>query len=104
MKTSLKFEKGKYKKASEDEMREDILSMGYIPLLISNTSGFEYAPHTHAESKLLAFVLGEMVVTVDGEVIECKSGDLLIIPGDVIHSATVGEHGCKFFWSEKLNK
>ena len=118
------FEKGKFAKLSQEDISREISDLGFTPILITNTEGYVYDPHTHQETKLLAFLQGGMEVTVGEKVYNpkirtnevsnksriranevsynCKAGDLLIVPGDTIHSAVVGKTGCKFFWSEKI--
>lgn len=79
-------------------MKED----GFDPIKISDPSGRIYSPHTHPETKLLAFLSGSMGVEVDGKTYQCEAFDKVIIPGNIKHSAVVGPEGCTFFWSEKL--
>ena len=83
-------------------MASAIHDEGFDPLLITDPPGAKYPPHTHPETKLLAFLRGSMEVTVKGERFNCKPGDRVLIPGNTEHSALVGPDGCDFFWSEKL--
>lgn len=91
-----------YKDLEFDEIRENIKSEGFDPISFSNNPHDIYSQHSHPETKLLAFLEGSMEVVVDGKKFSCKSGDKLIIPGNVVHWAVVGSEGCRFFWSEKL--
>ncbi|MFC1722484.1 AraC family ligand binding domain-containing protein [Patescibacteria group bacterium] len=84
-------------------MAKIALKMGYNPVVVSNISGYEYFAHQHPESKLLIFIEGSMRVTIANESLECLSGDVLVISGNTMHSATIGNEGCKFFWSEKIH-
>lgn len=95
------FELQKYSGMTHEEIEKAIQKAGFDPLLISNGPGFVYSSHHHPQTKLLAFVKGEMEVEVNGEQFYCRSGDQIIIPGNTPHSAVVGPHGCTFFWSEK---
>ena len=75
---------------------------GFDPLLITDPPGATYPPHSHPETKLLAFLRGSMQVTVNGKRFDCTPGDRVIISGNTIHSALAGSEGCDFFWSEKI--
>lgn len=91
-----------YKNLTEEEIKNQIELEGFNPIKFTDNPGYIYQPHSHPETKLLAFLNGSMRVTVDNDVYECKAGDKLIIRGEVMHSAKVGSEGCTFFWSEKL--
>ncbi len=96
------YQAGFYQKLSDAEISRRIEEEGFDPLRISDPPGHIYPPHTHAETKLLAFLRGGMEVRVADEVYRCQAGDRLLIPGNVVHSAAVGAQGCLYFWSERL--
>ena len=75
---------------------------GWDPVPIHDRAGYVYPPHSHAETKLLAFLSGSMDVRVGEETYRCLPGDRVVIPGGVEHAAIVGPDGCQFFWSEQL--
>ena len=81
----------------------DIRKEGFDPIYITDSPGTIYSPHQHPETKLLAFLEGDMEVRVGRQVYPCGIGDKLVIPGHVEHSAIAGSRGCSFFWSEKLS-
>jgi len=91
-----------YAGMDEKEIRASIEDEGFHPIPITNTSGYEYHPHQHAETKLLAFLDGVMHVTTGDEKFTCTEGDRVIIASNPIHAAEVGEEGCHFFWAEKF--
>jgi quercetin dioxygenase-like cupin family protein len=93
---------GVYRNLSEDEIKRRVTDAGFDPLRVSDPPGYVYTPHSHEETKLLAFLHGGMRVTVAGVLYECTAGDELIIPGNVEHSAVIGAEGCVYFWSEKV--
>ena len=72
------------------------------PMPISDEAGYVYPPHSHATTKLLAIIEGSIEVSVAGTMYRCQSGDQVVVPGEVEHSAIVGRDGCTFFWSEQL--
>lgn len=92
------FYTGKPEEAIERSIREE----GFDPLKITNAPGFVYPSHSHAETKVLAFLKGSMSVKVAKKQYACNPGDRLLIPGTVTHSAVVGDSGCTFFWAEKV--
>ena len=96
------YEKGKYAGMDEETIRTEVISEGFDPILISDPPGTPYPPHRHATTKLLAFLKGSMEITFGGKTYHCTSGDKVVIPGDVEHSARVGPEGCVFLWSEIL--
>lgn len=98
------FEPQKYKGLSKEQIAQEIMKEGFEPLLISNSAGYTYNPHTHPETKLLAILEGSMEVRVENETFLCSKGAKVIIPGGLAHSAVAGPDGCRFFWSEKLLK
>ncbi len=96
------YEAGYYQNLSAAEIADKVQAEGFDPLRISDLPGTVYAPHSHPETKLLAFLRGTMRVTIQGKTYDCSPGDRLIVPGTLEHSAQVGSEGCVFFWSEKM--
>ena len=96
------YQPGFYGELSIAEIRERILAEGFDPVQISDPAGYDYPPHHHPETKLLAFLSGGMDVLVAEQPYHCGVGDRLLIPGNVEHSAHVMTDGCVYFWSEKL--
>lgn len=96
------FYKNFYANLTEVEIEKSIRNEGFNPIKFENDPGDNYSPHQHPETKLLAFLDGEMEVKAGEENFSCRKGDKLIIPGNTFHSAIVGPTGCTFFWSEQL--
>lgn len=96
------FYKNFYKGLTTDEILNKIKTEGFNPIIIRDDAGYIYSPHTHPETKLLAFLKGKMTLTIDDKTYTCFPGDKVIVPGNVLHNATVGPEGCEFFWAEKL--
>ncbi|HEX9758418.1 MAG TPA: AraC family ligand binding domain-containing protein [Nitrospiria bacterium] len=95
-------EAGFYKDIDRKKIAAEVQREGFDPYLISDPPGATYPPHSHRETKLLVILSGNMEVNIQGEGFSCSPGDRLLIPGNMEHSAKVGENGCQFFWSEKL--
>jgi len=96
------YESAFYQGLAVTEIRQKVVDEGFDPIRIVDPPGHIYPPHTHPETKLLAFLEGAMDVTVQGAQYHCKAGDKLLIPGNVEHAAVVGLSGCVYFWSEEL--
>lgn len=91
-----------YKKIDKQQIEKDIKREGFNPLIIHNSAGDVYSLHQHPETKLLVFLQGSMDLNVNGQKFRCLPGDKVLIPGNMPHSAVVGDEGCIFFWSEKI--
>lgn len=96
------YTKNFYQSLNEEEIEKQIRQEGFEPMKFHDRPGFIYTPHQHPETKLLAFLDGNMEVKVGEENFSCRTGDKLLIPGNTPHSAVVGPDGCVFFWSEKM--
>ncbi|MFZ5424674.1 MAG: cupin domain-containing protein [Patescibacteria group bacterium] len=95
------YTKGFYKGQTNEEIKEEIMAEGFVPVKITNSSGYVYNAHSHSETKLLAFLQGGMEVRVEESFFKCSEGDKLVIPGNKVHSAIVLSGGCVFYWAEK---
>lgn len=96
------FKKDKFKNFPIELIEKEIRCRGFDPILIKNEPDYTYSKHSHEETKLLVFIKGSMDVLVDNKEYSCNPGDMLIINGNVEHSAKVGHNGCTFYWSEKI--
>lgn len=94
--------KNYYKDKTEDEIKASIKKEGFRPIGIYNTAGYEYLPHQHKATKILAFIEGTMEVQIGSNLYQCSAYDRIVIEGGAIHRATVGSNGCEFFWAEKV--
>src|SRR5258708_7834465 len=74
------YEPAFYKNLSLTKIREKIVEDGFDPIRIVDPPDRVYPPHRHAETKLLAFLEGEMDVTVQSGHYHCKPGDKLLVP------------------------
>lgn len=90
----------------KDIPRGDIIKAikeeGFDPKLLADTPGFVYETHKHPESKLIVCLEGSMKVNVAGKMYDFGPGDKILIPGNTPHGAVVGDKGCVYFWSEKI--
>jgi hypothetical protein len=61
------YKKGVYQNLSEAEIAGQVSEAGFDPIRIADPPGHIYSPHSHTETKLLAFLRGGMSVTVAGQ-------------------------------------
>ncbi|KKR46953.1 MAG: hypothetical protein UU22_C0011G0007 [Parcubacteria group bacterium GW2011_GWA2_40_8] len=96
------YQRGFYRTMDKDQIFAEIKKEGFSPMYFSVPAGFEYPTHSHETRKLLVFLDGTMTVKVGDETFHCGPRDRILIPGNIHHSAIVGNNGCNFFWSEKI--
>ena len=80
---------------SEEELWRQFRSEGLSPYTWQNGPDFEYSPHTHSYTKVLAVVRGSITFHLPEtkEDIHMEAGDRLELPARVPHAATVGPDG-----------
>ena len=63
----------------------------------SNGPGDRYAPHSHGYEKVLYCVEGSIRFQLEneGRTLELKAGDRMVLPPGTVHSAVVGDQGCR---------
>ena len=93
------FQKLFYQKKTVEEIRALLRSEGYQPVKVSNSPGYEYVPHQHPETKILAILKGHMIVLLNGTTFTASKKDRVVIAGNDVHAVTVGPKGCEFFWA-----
>ena len=57
------------------------------------TAGAEGAPHTHPHTQCSYVLSGRFTYTVDGESVEMKAGDSIVVPGGAVHGTVCREAG-----------
>lgn len=58
--------------------------------------GFTHAPHTHSTDETLLIVSGSITFDCAGQLLECASGDRLLLPEGTVHSSRAGANGCTY--------
>jgi uncharacterized protein YjlB len=82
----------------ERDLRRRMQSQGLSPYAWSNGPGERYTVHSHSYQKVLYCVRGSIRfvlpdVAGDAGVIDLATGDCMILPANVRHSAEVGSQG-----------
>lgn len=62
----------------------DLQSISYVKCL----EGAVLPAHKHHEEQVLNLIEGEMDVTVEGETVRCRAGDIVHIPSYALHTVT----------------
>lgn len=94
------YEPGAYNTKPAEEIKADLETKGYRPLLIDEKPNDSLPAHQHSSSHILVQVAGEMRINTGGKEINMKPGDKLTIPPNVEHGAEFGENGSQYLWVE----
>ena len=62
----------------------DLQSISYVKCI----KGAVLPVHHHMEEQVLNLIEGEMDVTVEGETVKCRAGDVVHIPSNAKHTVT----------------
>lgn len=76
-------------KLSEPAFYEKLAAMGYSVSLYHYPPGTYFPAHSHAVDKIDAVLSGEFKMDMQGESVVLRSGDYLLVPHGVEHSAEV---------------
>jgi len=57
--------------------------------------GSSWEEHQHPQDQITTIVRGEIDFVVDGQPVTLSAGQTSALPGNVPHSATVGDQGCE---------
>ncbi|VDD77386.1 unnamed protein product [Mesocestoides corti] len=88
---------------SRETMLEKLKKQGYSATPYTFSAGSTFPTHTHDVDKKDVVVDGELEFTMYGKSIILKSGDTLVVPKGVPHSAKViGNRKLEFFDATKL--
>lgn len=60
-----------------------------------------HATHTHRSETAHIILDGEMTLTMNGKSQIYYPGDRCDVPANMVHSALIGPHGCKYLIGEK---
>ena len=75
---------------------------GFVKVYVWEDDAVTYYPdHTHDKLSAHIIVEGEMAITMDGKTFKVKSGGRFDVPAYTVHSAKIGERGCRYIIGEK---
>ncbi len=80
---------------TDSDLRAIFIQKGIHFFAWSNAPGDIYGSHSHPYDKILTVVRGSIVFTIleTEERIELSTGDIILLPSGVIHTALVGSNG-----------
>jgi len=80
---------------TESDLREQLRQEGLEPYQWSNGPGDTYSAHSHAYNKVIYVVSGSITFGLPdrADAVSLEAGDMLDLPGGVMHDATVGPRG-----------
>jgi quercetin dioxygenase-like cupin family protein len=86
----------------EKELREQLESEGFTHTFVwqDGPRAF-YSDHTHAGVTAHIILDGEMTLTIGGASLTCRMGERCDVPAGAVHSAQVGQRGCRYIVGEK---
>jgi uncharacterized protein len=61
-----------------------------------DTPARTHALHTHPTPETLLVVDGSITFRWDDSEAECRSGDRLLLPAEIVHGSTAGPDGCLY--------
>ena len=87
---------------NEQEIIEQLKAEGFNDVEVyEDKPDFEYAEHTHEKAGVHIILQGEMTLTEKDGSKTYKAGERINIPSGTVHSAKMGEQGCKYAVGEK---
>jgi Mannose-6-phosphate isomerase len=70
-------------------MRRKLEAMGYAVTRYVYPPGTRFSPHVHAVDKIDGVLAGRFRMTMGGESVILKAGDMLAVPAGALHAAEV---------------
>jgi quercetin dioxygenase-like cupin family protein len=80
-----------------DTLLRELATSGHTYFTWANGPHDTYPAHSHHYGKRLVCLEGSIVfeLPATGERVELRPGDLLMLPAEMVHAATVGAHGVR---------
>lgn len=89
-------------KLNDTNMAKKLKNMGYHCIKYTFPPGTDFPDHTHNVTKMDAITCGQFFVSMHGESVVMKPGDIVEVPKQVVHNAhVVGSDSVTFFDSTK---
>jgi len=74
---------------TEASMRAKLEQLGYSVTLYTYPPGTSFPDHSHAVDKIDAVLSGQFRMSMNGQSRILRAGDMVEVPGGVVHSAEV---------------
>ncbi len=84
-----------------ENLKKQLAEEGYKKIYIwEDLPDSVYEPHSHRISTKIIILDGEMSLRLDGKVGKLKKGDMAEIAARQLHSAVIGQEGCRYLVGE----
>lgn len=85
----------------EQEAIEGLENEGFITVAVhEDPPETAHADHTHEKKSAHIILSGSMTVVSEGQSKEYLTGERFDVPAGVVHSALVGQDGCRYVFGE----
>jgi quercetin dioxygenase-like cupin family protein len=86
----------------EAQYRRRLEAEGFSKTFVwQDRPGAYYSDHTHQDLTAHIILEGEMTLTMDGQSHTYHAGDRCDVPAGAVHSAKMGDRGCRYLIGEK---
>jgi len=86
---------------SEDEAIQTLKDQDFAHVYAHEDGArVKYEPHSHDTKTSHIVVRGDMTLVVEGRTVELQPGDRFDIPAHAVHSAVMGNEGCRYIIGE----
>jgi quercetin dioxygenase-like cupin family protein len=86
----------------ETKHRQQLVAEGFSNTFVwQDRPGAYYSDHTHVDLTAHIILDGEMTLTMNGQSRTYHMGDRCDVPAGAVHSAKMGDHGCRYLIGEK---
>ena len=87
---------------TEKELEAQLISEGFSGIFVHRDSPNAFYPdHTHTGITAHIVLEGDITVTSEGLTNNYKAGDRFDVPAGEVHSASIGQNGCRYMIGEK---
>lgn len=87
---------------TEKELEAQLISEGFSGIFVHRDSPNAFYPdHTHTGITAHIVLEGDITVTSEGQTNNYKAGDRFDVPAGEVHSASIGQNGCRYMIGEK---
>ncbi len=87
---------------NENELMAQLKREGFgHTYLWQDAPGTRYQNHTHGMETAHVILSGEMTLTMNNESKTYRLGDRCDVPANVVHSAVMGPHRCRYLIGER---
>jgi quercetin dioxygenase-like cupin family protein len=87
---------------TEDILRGRLEADGFEVFTWEDAAGADYRPHAHDHDESLWVIEGEMTFGAEGKELRLGSGDRLMLPRGMVHTARAGREGARYLIGQRI--